>query len=100
MDLDRYDRDWDRFQLYVKNKARDRCTLTTKNWYRLRDYHLGSFLKTLQYPFGWLFFVKFHHREIYDQIPHMPKYYGVYKSKRMENFLNFICEEDDDIQEG
>ena len=97
MNLESYAHDWERFKLYIEDKSRDRCIITNKNWYKLRDYHLGEFLKTLRFPFGWLFWVKFHHRKAYREIPHMSKYYGIYKERRMERFLNFVYEEDNEI---
>ena len=86
MKIERYEQEWSSFKAYIESKAKDRCIITNKNWTKLRDIHLDRFLRDLDYPFAFLFHVKYYHPNKYQKIRCMPKYYGIYKQNRNDEF--------------
>ena len=83
-----YEQNWDIFKLYIDNKIKGRCELSKKNWKKLREWHLKSYLEGTISPFGFLFKMKYFYPEMYRKIECMPKMYGHYKMLRDEKFKN------------
>lgn len=89
MQVQKYEQGWSSFKAYIEAKAKDRCIITNKNWIKLRDIHLGMFLQEIDYPFAFLFHMKYYHPSKYRKIRCMPKYYGIYKENRNKEFEQF-----------
>jgi len=86
LEIDYYEKDWFNFKVYVETKIKNRCDLTSKNWMRLREYHLDDFLKKHNSPYSFLFKVKYFHPREYSGIHCMPIFYGKYKDLRHKKF--------------
>lgn len=66
------------YELQVKGKAK----LNGDGWRKLRAYHLMSYVRELQNPFGFLFQLKFKHKNIFRQISCANKVYYIELKKR------------------
>lgn len=86
MELRLYKQDWNRFRIYIEKKAKDRCTLTSKNWVKLKDIHLYIFLRQSEKPFHFLVKIKFYYPIEFSKNQFMYKYYQEYKQLRKDKF--------------
>lgn len=82
--IDEYLDSWKKFRSYCEKKAKDRCILTNKNWLKLREYHLNSFLSTLDHPFGFLFYIRYQKPSLFSEIHCISSYYHVYMVERQD----------------
>lgn len=82
-DLVKYHNSWDQYRVFIKDKIDGICHVNSKGWRKLQDYHLDSYLKTLDNPHAFLFNVKYFHKDIYKSVPPMIKYYNRYRRRRV-----------------
>lgn len=68
------------YELQAKGKAK----INNDAWKKLRNYHLMNYIKKLQNPFGFLFHLKFKHKNIFRQISCANTIYYVELKKRNE----------------
>lgn len=90
VDLDSYEEDWESFKSHVEKLAKDRCTITNKNWLKIREIHLSKFLHSHPHPFGFLIKVKILYPNKFYQINCMKKYMHVYKELRHRKLSGII----------
>jgi hypothetical protein len=85
--VEHYKNNWEVFRKYCENKAKDSdCHINNKGWQKLREYHLENYLQSVDTPYGFLFTIKFRHRNLYTQIKCMPKIFYKYSKIYREQF--------------
>jgi hypothetical protein len=81
MTIDAYNKDWETYKKHIENKIKGRCSLTNKNWLKLRDFHFEQFIKTVPHPYGLIFKMIFMSK-VHKNIPCIYKMYYKYKKER------------------
>lgn len=87
-ELNDYLQSWDQFREYCENKVKGICTLSNKNWRKLREWHMDNYLKSLDNPYGFIFKLKWRHPGVYKSIHCLPKFYHYYRMERQKAFAS------------
>jgi hypothetical protein len=84
--VEQYLESWVHKRIDYELMAKGRAKLNKDCWRRLRTYHLQSYVKKLDNPFGFLFKLKFRHRELHRQVPSINDLYYRELHRRQEKF--------------
>ena len=86
IDITHYLDSWVIYHVECTLRARNRAKLNADGWRKLRQFHLEQYVKGLESPFGFLFALKFKHRNIYRQIACANEIYRVTLANRNKQF--------------
>ena len=79
--IDEYLESWYSFKAVCEKKVKDRCTINSDGWSKLREFHLDKYLNNLENPYSFLFTIKWKHRNLYNS-HRMARYYYKYLRER------------------
>ncbi len=88
MNLHDYVDSWIKFEEYCRNKVKNKCTINSSGWKKLQEYHLSTYLSSLDNPFLFLFTMKWKYKPVFDSHK-MLRYYRYYSNKMFNSTNQF-----------
>ena len=82
-----YNKDWEKFRVYIEKKIKGKCELNNKNWLKLRDFHFEEFIKKIPHPYGFLFKM-IYMSTVHKEIPCIHKVYTKYRKEKQEQLIS------------
>ncbi len=82
--IDEYLNSWVQRRIDYELQAKGRAKINNEGWRKLKNYHLRSYIKQLDNPFGFLFQLKYRHKHIFKQVSCASRLYYIELEKRNE----------------
>lgn len=82
--IDEYIESWLKKRIDYELQAKGRAKINNEGWRKLKSYHLKSYLKEIDNPFGLLFQLKYKYKGLFRDVSCANRLYYVELEKRNE----------------